>query len=168
MSLSNRRRVLAALGGLGGTFALAGCFRPMLAKDGRASTLLGRVELPPVDDRMGYYLHQSLRDRFGDTQVAEYRLEVSMRTETTGLGITQDDSITRIRLRAFANFRLFRTGEPRPVLTGAVTSESGYSSTSSLYATRRISETVERRLATDLGDRIARRIFAAAERDGLA
>lgn len=163
MSSSDRRAFLA----LAAATLAAGCFRPMLAEGTPAAGLMGRVALPPVGDRMSYHLYQSLRDRLGEPASPAYRLEVRMRIEREGLAIAPDNSVTRVNLRAFADYALFGAGAAEPLVTGTVTSGSGYSSTASLYATRQTAEDIERRLAVDLGERIARRLYAAAERGEL-
>lgn len=160
MSSSDRRTFLA----LTAAALTAGCFRPMLAEGTPAASLMGRIALPPVGDRMSYHLHQSLRDRLGEPKAPAYRLEVRLSTANQGLGIAPDASVTRIVLRAFADYAIYGPGSDAPLFSGRVSSQSAYSSTSSLYATRQTAEDVERRLAIDLGERIARRLFAAADR----
>lgn len=164
-----RRRLmrLMALGGLaalGGT--LSGCFRPMLAEGGAAHDLLGRVALPAVGDRFSYHLHQSLVDRLGRPGRADYRLEVSTRLERERLAITQDDAVTRISLTAVADWALYPAAGETPLLEGQSLAQSGYSSTASIFATRETGRDVERRLARELGERIARRLLVQADRLG--
>jgi hypothetical protein len=48
------------------------------------------------------------------------------------------------------------------VLHGRTLSQSGYNSTASLFATRQARLDIERRLARDLGERIARSLLARA------
>lgn len=169
---SDRRRVLARLGGglalagLGGL--LAGCFRPMLAEDTAAGGLIGRVALPAVDGRFSYYLNRSLTEQLGEPVRPDFRLEVATELARESLAITQDDAITRVSLEAVADWDLYRAGDAEPVLSARAVSQSGYNSTASIFATREVSRDVERRLARDLGLRIARRVLAAADRLGAA
>ncbi len=162
MSSSERRRVLGglALGGL--AWLLGGCFRPMLATSGPASGLLGRVALPEASDRFSYYLNRTLAERLGAPRSPDFRLEVATRMERERLAITQDDAVTRISLKAVADWALYRAGESTPILSESAVSQSGYSSTASLFATREVRRDVERRLARDLGERIALRVLAQA------
>ncbi|MFQ5565732.1 MAG: hypothetical protein ACE5EU_05160 [Paracoccaceae bacterium] len=172
MSSSDRRQVLAQLGGrllLGGCLAgaLGGCLRPMLAADSPSAALLGRVRLPEFDDRFGYYLNVSLRDRLGRVRAEDFRLEVETRIERGDLAIAQDNAVTRISLTAVADWALYPAGEGgpaarAPVLKGRAVSQSGYNSTASLFATRAAKLDIERRLARDLGERIARSLLARA------
>lgn len=166
---SERRRLLRGLGAglaLGALGALgmapAGCFRPMLAEDGAAAGLLGRVALPEAHDRFSYHLNRGLAERLGEPRAPEWRLEVATRLERNRLAITQDDAVTRISLTAVAEWALYRTGAAEPVLSERTVSQSGYNSTASLFATREVKRDVERRLARDLGERIARRLMAEA------
>ncbi len=163
MLSSDRRKVLAHLGGvslLGGF--LGGCFRPMLAKDSPSAALIGRVRLPEFGDRFGFYLNASLRDRLGRPQAEDFRLEVTTRIERRDLAIAQDNAVTRISLTAIADWALYPAGGSEPVLTDRAVSQSGYNSTASLFATRAAKLDIERRLARDLGERIARSLLARA------
>jgi hypothetical protein len=170
-----RRQALRLLAGLGLAAPLAGCFRPMLAEGGAPDALVGRVSLPAFDDRFGYFLNDSLRDRLGRLEVAEYRLEVKTRLRKDDLAIAQDNAVTRISLTAIADWALYPVGGPggaspagggggaaTPLLAGRTISQSGYNSTASLFATRAAALDIERRLARDLGERIARALFARA------
>jgi len=169
---SERRQVLAhLLAHLGGALLLggllAGCFRPMLAADSPSAALIGRIRLPDFDDRFGFYLNDSLRDRLGRARVEDFRLEVNTRIERGDLALSQDNAVTRISLTAIADWALYpaqgsEPGPQGPVLRGRAVSQSGYNSTASLFATRAAKLDIERRLARDLGERIARSLLARA------
>jgi hypothetical protein len=172
---AGRRRALGLLAGLCLAAPLAGCFRPMLAADGPSGALRGRVVLPDFQNRFGYYLNDSLRDRLGRPEAAEYRLAVKTRLVKDDLAIAQDNAVTRISLTATAEWALYRivatqgqragaADDADPVLSGRTVSQSGYNSTASLFATRAAKLDIERRLARDLGERIARTLFARAGR----
>lgn len=156
---SERRHFLAGLGVL----ALGGCFRPMLAEDSTARGLRGQIALPRIDGRFGYYLVHSLEDRLGAPADPDYRLEVSTELEGRGLAISPDSAVTRINLVAKADWSLWRNGAKAPLMTDSVVSQSGYSATASLFATRVTRRDIERRLARDLGQRIARAIMARSD-----
>ena len=189
---------------LAGVLALGGCFRPMLAEGEPSVALMGRIAYPAFDDRFGYYLNDSLRDRLGRPNAPAYQLVVRTRTNKDDLAIAQDNSVTRISLTATADWALYRitddigdaakpqpqepesligghrqtspgkvlegilhpegpgNGGPKPLLSGRAISQSGYNSTASLFATRAAKLDIERRLARDLGERIARVILARA------
>lgn len=167
MSSSDRRQVLTRLGGmllLAGP--LGGCFRPMLAEDSPSAMLIGRIRLPKFNGRFGYHLNGSLRDRLGRPQAEAFRLEVKTQITRSNLAIAQDNAVTRVSLTAVANWALYRidrgAGGSGPVLQGRAVSQSGYNSTASLFATRAAKQDIERRLARDLGERIARSLLARA------
>lgn len=164
MSWSDRRRLLRGLGAAGLIAPLAACFRPLLAEQSKASDLRGRISLPRIDNRLGYYLYQSLEDRLGEPGVTDYTLTVGVRTVSRGFAVAQDNSVTRRSVTATATWSLYANGQPDPVITSRAVSQSGYNSTDSLYATRQAELDIERRLAEDLGERISREVFARATR----
>ena len=84
------------------------------------------------------------------------------RLDKQDLAIAKDNAVTRISLAATADWALYRDGSAESVLNGRTVSHSGYSSTASLFATRAVKLDIERRLARDLGERIARALFARA------
>jgi LPS-assembly lipoprotein len=152
----------AAIAGLG-VLLLGGCFRPMLAETGAASELRHRIALPPVDGRFDYYLVQSLEDRLGEPQDPQFVLDVTPIINERGLAVTRDNAVTRITLLVRAPWSLSRPGAAQPLLSDVAISESGYNATSSLFGTRQARLEIERRLAKDIGERIARRILARAD-----
>lgn len=160
MSWSERRTVLAGLGV--GILSLSGCLRPMLAADAPASALRGQIVLPDLSDRFGYYLHESLAERLGETKTPVFRLDVGRNMTEAGVAIARDNSATRINLLVEASWQLVRLSDGVPVLSDKLTLQSGYNATTSLYATRQTRRDIERRLARSLGGRIARSIQARA------
>lgn len=159
MLSSDRRSVIAGIGLL----VLGGCFRPMLAQGDAARAMRHRVALPPVDGRFDHYLVESLEDRLGSPQEPGFVLNVVSKLTEQGLAVTQDDAVTRITLQVEAAWSLRRTGETEPLIADVAFTQSGYNATTSLFATRQTRLEVERRLARDIGDRIARAIFARAD-----
>ncbi len=135
----------------------------MLAENTASGGLIGRIGYPDFNDRFGYHLNQSLTDRLGRTEARDFQLAVKTRIKRDDLAITQGNAITRISLTATADWALFRNGETEPLISDQVVSQSGYNSTSSLFATREAKRDIERRLARDLGERIARRVLARAD-----
>ncbi len=159
MSSFDRRTLIAGLGVL----LLGGCFRPMLAESSDANELRHRVALPPVDGRFGFYLIKSLEDRLGDPQDPEFVLNVTPTVTERGLAVTRDAAVTRITLVVRAPWSLWRRGGSAPLIKDVAYSESGYNATSSLFGTRAARQEIERRLARDIGERIARGILARAD-----
>ena len=161
---SGRRQVLMGLGcALLFAAPLGGCFRPMLAENSPSAGMIGRIRLPDFDDRFGYYLNDSLRDRLGRPNSDEFRLAVKTRIERSNLAITQNNALTRISLTATADWALYAKEGTEPLLKGKLVSQSGYNSTASLFATRAAKQDIERRLARDLGERISRAVLARVD-----
>lgn len=156
---SDRRRVIAGIGLL----ALGGCFRPMLAEGDAGRALRHRIALPPIDGRFDYYLVQSLEDRLGEPQEPRFVLTVVPELSERGIAVTQDNAVTRITLLVQAAWSLRRTGEAEALIADTAIAQSGYNATDSLFATRQTRLEIERRLARDIGERIARGILARAE-----
>jgi LPS-assembly lipoprotein len=156
---SDRRRVLAGIGLL----ALGGCFRPMLAENDAAHAIRHRIALPPVDGRFDHYLVKALEDRLGAPQDPAFVLSVLPELTERGIAVTQDDAVTRITLRVQAAWALRRSGGAEPLIADVAFSQSGYNATTSLFATRQTRLEIERRLARDIGERIARAILARAD-----
>jgi hypothetical protein len=151
MSSSDRRAFLAGAA----LVALGGCFRPMLAEDDAARAIRHRIALPRVDSRFDHYLVQSLEDRLGAPDDTGFVLEVASRVTEQGLAM--------ITLQVQATWSLRRAGETQPLIADVEFSQSGYNATASLFATRQTRLEIERRLARDIGERIARSILARAD-----
>ena len=160
MSSYSRRLFLFGLSA--GALSTAGCIRPMLAKGSPAGKLQRRIELPAPRDRFGYYLEESLSKRLGRATAADFRLTISRKISERGVAIAQDNSATRITLLLEAEWQLVRLRDGTAVLSDKIALQSGYNATTSLYATRQTRRDIERRLARDLGNRIARAIQARA------
>jgi LPS-assembly lipoprotein len=159
MSWSDRRRFLAGAA----LMALGGCFRPMLAEDDAARVIRHRIALPRVDSRFDHYLVESLEDRLGAPGESDFVLEVVSEVTEQGVAITQDDAVTRITLQVRSAWSLRPAGGTAPLIADVEFSQSGYNATSSLFATRQTRLEIERRLARDIGERIARSILARAD-----
>lgn len=159
MSWSDRRGFLVGLGIL----ALGGCFRPMLAENDAARALRHRIALPEVDGRFDHYLVESLEDRLGAPQDPEFVLSAVSEVNQQGIAVTQDDAVTRITVQVETAWSLRRAGQTEPLIADSAFSQSGYNATTSLFATRQTRLEIERRLARDIGERIARSILARAD-----
>lgn len=164
MSWSDRRHILVLLAA--SVAVPSGCFRPMLAEGEPAAAVRGRIALPKMDDRLGYFLTQSLESRLGEADQPEYRLEVNTTLRERNLAIAQDRSATRKTLIARTSWSLWRIGGAAPVMSDRIQVQSGYNATTSLFATRQAQLDIERRLARDIGERIARAVLARADRLG--
>lgn len=136
----------------------------MLAKDSGGSIIRTKVRLPSFQGRFGYFLDQSLRSRLGAPDQPTFRLEIQTQILDRGIAVAQDNSVTRITRSASASWQLWPIAgdASEPVLSDSMTVQSGYSATTSLFATRQTRLDIERRLAREIGERIARTIQARA------
>lgn len=160
MSSFDRRTLLCGTVATAMPLVLAGCFKPMLATDSNATAMRSKVDLPSISGRFGYFLVGSLEDQLGEPQGPEWALSVSPTVSRREVAIASDSSVTRITLIAIANWTLKRRSNGATVVTDRARSTAGYSATTSLFATRQAEQDAERRLAIDIGEQIARRVYA--------
>jgi LPS-assembly lipoprotein len=160
-----RRALLCAVGG---ALLLGGCgFRPMLGEGAGGDALDGIVAIQTPEGRNGFALREALEKRLGRAGPgAPWRLTTTLALTESGTAITADASITRYVLRGESNWALSGSGAGsgaggEAALSGQVQSMSAYSATGSLYATRTARRAAQRRVAEDLGQRIAIRLAAA-------
>ncbi|MEL6677214.1 MAG: LPS assembly lipoprotein LptE [Pseudomonadota bacterium] len=160
---SSRRAFLSALTATG---ALAGCgFSPLFSSGSDARGLKSQITVSQITGREGYFLRERLLRRFGQPgPAAPFVLSASFETEQEGLAITTAAAITRYNVNGTAEFSLRRIdGDGRP-MEGTVRSTAGYSATSSPYATAVAERDALQRVAEDLAEKIANRVFLSAER----
>lgn len=160
MSLSDRRRFLALLGGVA---TLAGCgFTPIYGPNTAAANLRGRIIIPGFDSRLSFDLFERLEQRLGPPEAPLFQLHIDTTIEESGLAISQDNAITRYNLRATAEYRLTRLADGVQVYAARARAFTAYSATTSVYATRVAARDAERRIAVSLADQIATRLAVAA------
>ncbi len=159
MSLYNRRKFLMLT-----PLALGACgFTPIFGRGTAAESLIGKIALGPVEDRMGFEFHEQLENRLGRASEPLFQLDVVISVGSEGLAITQDNSITRYNLTAEADFSLTRIADGKLVLTDIVRSFTAYSATATAFATHVSERDANRRLAVALADQIATRIASSAK-----
>jgi LPS-assembly lipoprotein len=158
----SRRALLAALP----VAALSACgFKPMHGDGAGGDALDGLVAVDAPSGRNGFALREALERRLGRAGPnPRWELVASLDLNESGLAITEDSSTTRYVMRGTSSWVL-RDLDGEEALSGKVESMSAYSATGSLYATRSARRDAQRRVAMDLGERIALRL-AAATADG--
>lgn len=163
---SRRSLLLAAV-------AFAGCgFTPVYGPGGSAEGLRGSIAIDAPADEDGFALVRQLQDRLGQADTARYRLSAAINVSETGLGITPDQDVTRIRLRGQLRYRIRATDSEIVLTNGVVEGFTGYSapvvtSGDSKIAGNTVSVlTAERdarqRLMVILADRLVTRLLATA------
>ena len=151
-----RRAVLMALA------ALAGCgFAPVYAPGNSGSALPGAVEVIQPGGDLGFWMTQSLQDRFGPPVEPRFRLNMSLSANTERVAVTAAQSTTRYNLVGNAGFRLTDIATGTVVVAGNVDGFTSYSAAGSTVANRAALRDAFRRLAVILSDKIMLDLYAA-------
>ncbi|HEX7872043.1 MAG TPA: LPS assembly lipoprotein LptE [Sphingobium sp.] len=151
---------------------LSGCGLTPLYEGGRdsvAAQRLAGVEVAPIPEKGGWLVRNALTERLhamaGGTP--KYRLTVTLDDRIDGLGVRNNNTITRERrtLRARYQLRdLAATTDAAPMIDDVVSGDVGIDTTSSEYATVAAEDTALERLAGQIADRIIARIAIDAKR----
>ena len=152
--------------------ATTGCgFRPLYGQNHEVGESLSQVDIEPQRGKNGQKLNLLLEDRFysleGKTQQPLWRLHLSTTTEKENLGINSDeDTATRIRIRAVATIALYKAGETHPSLETKVRAIASYNILTDPYATLAAEEDAIDRTLTRLANQITNRtaMFLAAQK----
>jgi len=106
-------RVVAGFAGLALALPLGGCIQPLygsLPKGGTLEAELQAIQVEPINDRMGHYLHDDLIFAFNGTGThvpPKYKLIVTITEQVqTPLIDTVTGLASAANVTAFANFRL--------------------------------------------------------------
>lgn len=152
-------RLAALAAALALATALGGCGLQPLYSGGTASPVaqgLASVAVPPIEGRAGWLLRNALNDRLqpmgqGDKR---YRLDVRLDDSLEGLGVLNDDAISRERRMLRARYQLVDTSTGEILLDATAGSDAGIDVVSSEYATIAAEQRALENLARDLADRI--------------
>lgn len=164
MWCSDRRGLLSlALAGL----ALAGCgFQPLYGEGSPAAAMRGRFVLDTPAGLPGFEMRERLIERLGDAEAPVYRLRVALELDSEGSALTQQDYTTRYDVTGVARYEVLPVAGGAPVLTGTVSSITGYSAPEGENASAFASLVAERdahvRLARTLADRIVTELAVTA------
>jgi LPS-assembly lipoprotein len=149
--------------------ALSACaLRPLYGSggDGSVAVALRTVEVSPIGGQRGWLVRNALNDRLhrqGES-AARYRLEVELDDDITGLGIRQDNAISRERRTLRARYRLLDSATGSVLLDQTAAADAGIDVTGSEYATVAAEQTALERLSDMLADQIVARIATYAGR----
>jgi len=143
--------------------ALAACgLQPMYAGGGNSAVALGlaAVEVPDIPGRDGWLVRNALVDRLTVAgQVApRYQLSVRLDDSLEGLGVLNDDTISRERRILRSRYQLVDMASGEILLDATAGSDAGIDVVSSEYATIAAEQTALENLARDVADRMVRRI----------
>ncbi|ALE17664.1 hypothetical protein AMC99_02389 [Altererythrobacter epoxidivorans] len=153
------RRALALLIPL----ALAACGLQPMYGGGTGATVardLAAVEVPAIPGRDGWLVRNALVDRLSVAGEASprYRLEVRLDDSLEGLGVLNDDTISRERRILRSRYQLIDIASGEILLDATAGSDAGVDVVSSEYATIAAEQTALENLARDVADRMVRRI----------
>ncbi len=164
MWCSDRRAFVLAVALLAG-----GCgFQPLYAPGTPAANMIGTIAVAPIaGDEPAFLMRERLTERLGAAELADYRLEVTLKLTRRGVALTQQDYTTRYNITGVADYRLVALAGGPPVRTGRVESFTGYSApeseTASAFASRVAEQDAELRLAATLADRIVMELAITAD-----
>jgi len=152
----------------------AGCggLQPLYGSAGNASVAQGLagVDVAPIPGRAGWLVRNALTDRLGaagDVAV-RYRLEVQLDDSLQGLGVLNDDTITRERRVLRARYQLTDTSTGIILLDASTGSDAGIDVVSSEYATIAAEQRALENLALNIADRMVTRISLTLRENGPA
>jgi LPS-assembly lipoprotein len=148
--------------------ALPGCgLHPLYATNdsgpGPARAGLGLISVAIIPSRPGQLLRQALQARFdhGDApSVKRYDLAVSFGVSGEGIGLQQDNTVTRIRFIGDAKWTLSARDVSRGTVTsGSARSVDGLNTFDQQYFAEDIeTETVQRRISEAVADQITEQL----------
>ena len=150
--------------------SLCGCgLRPLYgAGDAPVRATLAAIEVAPIAGQKGWLMQTALRDRLAavDRASARYRLDVTLDDTIVGLGIRQDDTVTRERRTLRARYQLVDMATGAVLLDATAGSDAGIDVVGSEYATIAAEQSALERLSGIVADQIVTRIALFAERTG--
>lgn len=144
---------------------LAGCgFEPLYGERDQAvatESLLNRVAVPPIENRVGQLARIELTNRLTPTRPAPtplFTLNVKLGESKTNLAVERDSSATRANLTIDAAFELKRISDGAKLTSGSVRSVNSYDILQSDFATLAAEQNARRRGAKDVADGIIDRL----------
>jgi LPS-assembly lipoprotein len=149
---------------------LAGCGLHPLYSGGTHGVVahqLAGIEVEPINGQTGWLMRNALNDRLSATghEAPRYRLIVELDDKIAGMGIRQDNAVTRERRTLRARFRLVTAdAEGMTLLDASAGSDTSIDVVSSDYATLAAEQTALENLTEDVADQIVARIAVFARR----
>ncbi len=142
--------------------------RPLYGNGGAGPVAgaLSSVEVATIGGQRGWLVRNALSDRLHrqGKGATRYRLEVELDDQITGLGIRQDNAVSRERRTLRARYRLVDAATGGVLLDQTAMADAGIDVTGSEYATVAAEQTALERLADDVADQIVARLATYAGR----
>lgn len=158
---SDRRRILAGL--VAGMAGLAGCgFSPAYAPDVETASLYGKVAVADPQNRLAFAFVGQVEERLGRAESAPFELRYTLRTSSTGLARTAEQSTLRYHLNGSVSYQVIDRATGTVLSSGTETNFTGYSAIGTTVATRAQQNDAAERLMIILADQVTRRMIATA------
>lgn len=143
--------------------ALSACGLQPLYSGGSASGVaqgLAGVDVPAIPGRGGWLVRNALNEKLGAAgkTTPAYRLDVRLDESLEGLGVLDDDTISRERFMLRARYQLIDLATGEILLDATDGTDAGIDVVSSEYAVIAAEQTALENLSKDLADRMATRI----------
>lgn len=131
--------------------------------NGAVAQGLAQIEVPAIPGRSGWLLRNALQDRLGVAGEGSprYRLDVRLDDQLEGLGVLNDDTISRERRILRARYQLVDTADDEILLDASAGSDAGIDVVSSEYATIAAEQTALENLSREVADRIVAQVSLA-------
>ena len=145
--------------------SLASCgLQPMYAGGGSGVVARGLAEISvaEIPGRAGWLMSNALTDRLGmaggEAASPRYRLDVRLDDELEGLGVLNDDTISRERRTLRARYQLVDLADETILIDATAGSDAGIDVVSSEYATIAAEQRALENLAKEVADQIVTRL----------
>lgn len=154
----DRRRLLLA--GLG-LIPLAACgFAPAYGTNGRAEGLRGAVRVDDPIDPNGYAFLARVEETLGSPSGARYALSYRIRTDESGVSISQDNVTTRFQLFGEVAYSVRDITTGKELHRGTGSNFVGYSGLGSPVSSRAAEVDAQKRLMRQLADQVTSQLIA--------
>lgn len=158
MSSFNRRSLILM------PLALAACgFSPAYAPGSPAAGLQGAIRVAEPRTRPAFDFVERLEERLGLPANARFDLTYDIRTDSSQVGITPDNTIQRFHLTGTVDWTLTEMASGARVAGGRVENFAAYSATGSTVAGLAAEEAAGLQLMRMLADQIVTRLIASAD-----
>ncbi|WP_439816342.1 LPS assembly lipoprotein LptE [Zavarzinia sp. CC-PAN008] len=144
-------------------------FRPMYGRVGNESIVqeFAGIEIPAQDARVAQRIRNSLLDHMtprGQPDRPTYRLDMVPTVYIEGLGIQQDETITRFNIRIELAYKLTRVADQVVMTSGWTRALASFNRVDSEYATLSARKDAENRAAVQVAEDLQTRLAVFFDR----